>query len=816
MKEKLLYLLIFFILVCVPGVVAQKKPTKSAPAAKPTEYKPDTTADEKKVRDIISFLEYMLNTLGSSGTPVRDKEVLITESYAKIFRDAKVQIEDDLDEDRKVITNKDVVAYLKDVNFFFSDVRFEFAIEEIKGQPLPNGQYFYKVSARRTLTGTTSDKEPVKNTTPRFLEINYDPKNQDLKIVSIYTNEFNEKEALLNWWRDLSFEWKSVFKEKLNLKDSAQLADIKRVTALYELDLSGNRYLQDLEPLAQLISLRSLNLSNTNASDLTPIRNLADLVSLNLANTKVNDLAPLKYAARMEKLDISNTKITDIAVIEKMTELVELNLKGTRVSDISALSKLTSLKKLNLKETKITSLTFIQELTALTDLNVSRTAIQELTPLSQLTNLQYLDIDSTRIKTLTPISGLENLSVLHANYTHFSDLSPLQNLKRLTKVYCDHTLVKTDAAEAFMLANPNVLIIFDSDDMKGWWSALSPDWKTVFLKATRIGVSPTKEELAKIPLLDSITLGVTTINTLEPLRKLLRLKKIKATSTSITDLSPLSAHKEITYLDISQTNVQDISIVNQFPLLQTLRADKSKIENIERINLPKLKFFYADGTTVNDINASEFLKSNPNCLIVYKTFALERWWRNLPETWRVIFRNGSDIGREQLHLIVEQEKLQFKDVPVTDLSPLNEFIRLKELHFSGTSITTIVAADAFKSLTSLHATSSPLQTIESISLLPQLEDLDVSNTPITDIYELWRLDKLKKLSCAGTQIKRLDALEKLENLEYFDCSNTNVSRLGALNYLPLKVLKCYNTKVSNREIENFKASHPDCQVMYYR
>lgn len=803
-------------LVCVPVVVAQKKPTKSAPTAKATEYKHDTTADEKKVRDIVSFLEYMLNTLGSSGTPVRDKEVLITESYAKIFRDSKVQIEDDLDEERKVITNKDVVAYLKDVNFFFSDVRFEFAIEEIKGQPLPNGQYFYKVSVRRTLTGTTSDKQAVKNTTPRFLEINYDPKNQDLKIVSIYTNEFNEKETLINWWRDLSFEWRTVFKEKLNLKDSAQLGDIKRVTAIYELDISGNRYIQDLEPLAQLISLQSLNLSNTNASDLTPIRNLPDLVSLNLANTKVSDLSPLKYATEVEKLDISNTKITDIAVIEKMTELVELNLKRTRVTDISALSKLITLRKVNLKETKITALNPIQELTALTDLNLSSTAIQELAPLSQLTNLQYLDIDSTRIKTLTPISGLENINVLHANYTLFSDLSPLQNLKRLTKVYCDHTLVKTEAAEAFMLANPNVLIIFDSDDMKGWWTGLSFDWKSVFVKATRIGTSPTKEELAKIPLLDSITLDAATINTLEPLRKLLRLKKIKARGTSITDLSPLSAHKEITYLDISETNVQDISVVNQFPVLQTLRVDKSKIENIERINLPNLKFFYADGTNVNDINASEFLKNNPTCLIVYKTFALERWWRNLPEPWKGIFSASSSITREELHTIIEQEKVQFKDVPVTDLSPLNEFIRLKELHFAGTSITTIVAADAFKSLTSLHATSSPLQNIESISLLAQLEDLDVSNTPIEDIYELWRLDKLKKLSCAGTQIKRLDALAKLENLEYFNCSNTNVSRLSALNYLPLKVLKCFNTKVSNREIENFKASHPDCQVIYYR
>jgi Leucine-rich repeat (LRR) protein len=816
MKEKLNYFIIFLLLVNLISATAQKKTPKSAPVVKQTEYKPDVTGDEKKVRDIVAFLEYMLNTLGSSSTPVRDKEVLIKESYAKIFRDAKVQVEDDLDEERRVITNKDVVAYLKDVNFFFSNVRFEFAIESIKGQPLPNGQYFYKVSVRRTLTGTTVEKQAIKNTSPRFLEINYDPKNQDLKIVSIYTNEFNEKEALTAWWSDLSFEWKTVFKEKLSLKDSVQLSDIKRATAIYELDISGNRYVQNLEPLAQLISLRSLNLSNTNTNDLTPIRNLADLVSLNLANTKVTDLSPLKYSAKLAKLDVSNTKVSDIAVLEKLPEVEELNLKGTLVADITALSTLAKLEKLNLKETKVALLNPLQDLTTLTDLNLSSTRIQELTSLRELTNLQYLDIDSTRINDLTPIRELENLNVLYANYTLFSDLSPLKNLKRLTKVYCDNTPIKSEAAETFMQANPNVLIIFDSDDMKGWWSTLSSDWQKVFVKATRISSSPSKEELAKIPLLDSITLGITTINTLEPLRKLLRLKKIKASGTSITDLVPLGAHKEITYLDISETNVQDISIVNHFQQLQILRADKSKIENIERINLPSIKIVYADGTGVNDINASEFLKNNSNSLIVYKTFALERWWQNLPEIWKEIFSNTSTLTREQLHAIVEQQKLQFKDVPVVDLTPLSEFIRLKDLHFSGTSITKIAPTEALKSLKSLHATNSPIQAIESIKQLTDLEELDISNTPIEDIYELWRLSNLKKLTCSGTQIKRLNAVEKLEKLQYLDCSNTNVSKLTALNYLPLKVLKCYNTKISNREIENFKSSHPDCQVMYYR
>src|SRR6266567_5170450 len=62
----------------------------------------DPAAVEKKIKDMVTYLGFVLNTLGSSNTSARDKDVLITESYSKIFRDAKVQVEDDLDEERGV------------------------------------------------------------------------------------------------------------------------------------------------------------------------------------------------------------------------------------------------------------------------------------------------------------------------------------------------------------------------------------------------------------------------------------------------------------------------------------------------------------------------------------------------------------------------------------------------------------------------------------------------------------------------------------------------------------------------------------------
>ena len=88
--------------------------------------KQETDPKIEEVQSLVDFYEYMLNTVGAEKTPVRDKEVIITESFKKIFENENVQIEDDLIPDRKVITNKNVSAYLRDVDFFFKDITFDF------------------------------------------------------------------------------------------------------------------------------------------------------------------------------------------------------------------------------------------------------------------------------------------------------------------------------------------------------------------------------------------------------------------------------------------------------------------------------------------------------------------------------------------------------------------------------------------------------------------------------------------------------------------------------------------------------------------
>lgn len=803
----------------------EKKPvaTQTKSPANPTAAV-DNSKDNEKIKDIISFLQFVLNTLGSSSTSSRDKDVLITQSYSKIFRDDKVQVEDDLDEKRETVTNKDIVAYLKDVDFFFEQVKFEFAIEDIQSSTLPNGNLFYKVTTRRTLDGTSSEGVAVKNVQPRFIEINFNPDDQDLKIVSIYTKEFNEKEALTSWWNELSYEWRSIFKKKSNLQgaDSLSLNDIKKITSIETLDLTGNKYIQNIEPLGQLASLRKLSLAETNIADLTPIRNLTGLVMLDLSNTKVDDLTALKYSSNLKKLNVSNTPVADITVLEKMAMLDTLDLSNTKAFDFAPLGFLSSLVSLNASNTQLSYLASIEKLSTLKSLNISKTLVQDLTPLKNLSSIERLAIDSTRINSISPLSNLKNLRVLEANYTPISTLEPLRDLNKLEKVYCDHTEITREKADAFRLQNPTALVIYDSKDLKSWWDGLNSSWQTVFKSSAKIGSTPSKEDLASVTNLDSINLTRNPgIADLEPLRKLLKLRIVRVGGTAIKDLSPLEDHRDITLLDISDTPLSDIFLVRQFSKLREFRADNTKVESLDALfGLKELKKVYVDHTSIHDITATEFLEKNPKALLVYKTHHLRRWWSELSPGWKEALRSkmGSDTTatRENFHRLVELETVDLQDAKINTLNPLNEFVRLKRFHVSGTGVNVFPALENLKTLTSLRVSNSPLQGIDYIGQLTSLTELDISNTPVDELKPLGNLGNLKVFNCAGTQIKKLDPLERLDTLESLDCSNTKVGSLEPVEPLPLKTLKVYNTKVSSRAIEKFKERKPDCNVVYYR
>lgn len=777
---------------------------------------------EQEVRDMVKFLQYMLNTLGDAGTANRDKDVLVLESYSKIFRDAKVQVEDDLDPDRKVITNKDVQAYLKDVDFFFKDVKFEFIVNDIEASGTSGDKLYYKVSLSRVLNGTTADGKTIRNTIPRFIEINYDTKEQDLKVVSIYTHQFNEKQALMDWWNSLSYEWRSVFKNKFNVDDSVQLSDIRSMMSVDSLDLSSHEYVRDIEPVGQLNDLRFLDISKTNITDITPLRNLTELFDLDISHTGISDLTPLRYATNLNRLNVSYTKIDSLTILERFNNLHVLEAQGVTVNDFSPLSQLDSIKVLDLDRTLLTSLEPIDSLGNLSQLNIAHTRVPDLNGLKNLKKLTFLLADSTSVKDLMPLSGLKQLKVLHINFTLVSSISPLAGIATLERIYCDHTPIKQNEAAAFNKTNPNTLIIFDSEDLRGWWTDLPPVWKDVFGRRARIGMNPSKEDLAKVANLDSINISnYPAIHSLTPLAKLPKLAVLIASKSGIDNVVPLKKNLGLRVVDVSHTGVSDLGPLAELSNLVVVKAEQTAIKHIDTLSrLKNLERLYVDHAGVTDSMAASFLAKNPKALVVYKTPDLEKWWNALTPEWQEVFQKELNIGTQptpnNFHRLVELEKLSIKAARVNDLSPLTEFVRLKELELTDTDVTTLNPVSEMQALRTLIIKDHPIRSIGPLRSLVNLQKLDISNTAVTELDVLSELKALTWLSCAGTPVKKLTAMQSLNNLEYMDCSNTEIRNLEPLFHLPLKTLKCYNSKVSKGDVEKFSKFNPECNVTFYR
>ena len=156
---------------------------KAQEAASLTNEEIDEYKEQSK--QLILFLEGTLNFLGDPNEVPSEKDIIINQSFAKIFQSDETQVEDDLDPNRKMALNKDVQAYLKDVDFFFKEVQFLFEITTIDQLVNDNGQTVFKITLNRNLNGITVNADTIENNQIRYVEINLNPVQAEYIAVRI-------------------------------------------------------------------------------------------------------------------------------------------------------------------------------------------------------------------------------------------------------------------------------------------------------------------------------------------------------------------------------------------------------------------------------------------------------------------------------------------------------------------------------------------------------------------------------------------------------------------------------------------------------
>ncbi|KAF0202006.1 MAG: hypothetical protein FD170_2244 [Bacteroidetes bacterium] len=803
---------------------------------------------QKQATQLVGFMEFAFNTLGSPKSEYRDKDIIINQSFLKFFRDGKVQVEDDLVEKRDVVTNKDIQAYLKDIDFFFREVTFKYTVEEITTEVNEKGETYFKVKSSRNLKGKTIEGKDINENRPRFIEINLDKASRGLKIVSIYTTRSSEEQELMAWWNALDDVWRNYFasetilndglkmsfiqqvgrdyllvKTNNNLPDSLQkadtiktapaslLAEVRKLWRLEQMDISGLKGIYDLEPLSAFTMLKHLNISGARVTELGPIRNLSKLESLNASSTLITTLDPVQYTTGLRNLDISSTFVTDITPVGNFKMLEFLNLSDTPLENIALLRELTGLRELKISRVPLKSLDGLAGLSLLETLDMSGIPLSDISALEGMDALQRIYLTKTYVNDVIPLAAMPKLQYIYLDYTPVNNIAPLLKLPDLKVIYCDKSMIGKQAALTFIQSRPEVKVIYESEELSVWWETLAEAWKSVFSNLVEVQNPPLREQLYEISNLRKIDIsGNAEIQTLAPLRKLPSLSNLDASSsgiqsvleikdlpdlkelniskTAVIDLTPLSGITGLNLLNISDTKAIDISPIGNLRNLQRLEMDNVQAASVNAIlNLTRLEKLFADGVPAVANTVEKIWDSIPDLLVVYQSAELVSWWGSLPASWKQVF---AEID-------------PYTGTP--DREQLHRITSIKELDISrNRDISSLMPVSQLRKLEVLRFSGTQVADVLPVGLIKRVKELDCSNTPVSDLSPLTTNSGLEILNCSNTPVKDIDPLEFLTKLNTLDISGTQVTRLNALSSSSALVqLSCFNTRISSlKPIEN--------------
>lgn len=803
-------------------------------------------------KQIIQFLEGTLNFLGDDTQLPSDKDVIINESYLKFFRDDEVQIEDDLDENREISLSKDVQAYLKDIDFFFNEVTFTFNIEKVEQLVNDQGELYFKVTMNRNLKGVTIEKDTVDNNMIRYAEINLDPFQKDLKIVSLYTTKLNENKELRHWWDHMAVTWKNFFGESVLIYDTLpfhkivsfddstivvekwvnlirvdtfliQEGDTINYGAVTEHLATDQIYtvtdtISQIEPdtitvdaspiykqLMRFKEIKSIDISNNMMiGNLAPVAELTELASINFSNTLIDDLSPLRNLNQLQQLDCSGTPVTDISPLRYATNLSVLDCSITGITDFSILEYLRQLEKLDLSYTPINSVNMLAGLTKLKQLKVSGTQLTDLSSLDQLTELAYLNISNSEMTSLSSIKMLNGLKNLNVDSTSITDLSPLSKLLKLAVLQANHTPVN-DLSPLESLKELDMIYCDNSviDALKAQHFMEINEGCLVIFNSEKLfewwhTLSADWKDIV------SQSIAISNPVTKEDLHQIINQTSLEVNKPEITSLEPINMVYRLEKLDASSTQISALEPLSTLNHLRELNVNNTGVTSLEPlINLDNIRTILFESTTVSDLMP---LQNCTQLQLVYcdkshvTTENVLMLKEKLPECLVIYQSNNMSLWWNQLD--DDWQQLLKKEAGIdgeTTRENIQRIADLKKLIITDKlSIHNLEPLTVFMQLQELVIGNTAISDISPITSLPNLTKFEITSSPINSVERINGLTQLRHLSAENTPIEDIEPIFELDGLISLNISGTQIKNLKGLeNLSDLKILSINNTNVKN-------------------
>lgn len=238
------------------------------------------------------------------------------------------------------------------------------------------------------------------------------------------------------------------------------LSDLSLMKGLDNLILAYQR-IEDISPLKEL-HLQTLLLVGNYVTDLTPLADMATLRHLNISNNPVVDIAPLGFLQRLQVLYIQQCNVTDISVLAKMPGLTAIDVSNIPCLDYSPLLALPLLSFVEISESSVQDVVLVSGNPAIQELVAIHSGITDLDQLKSTPDLIRLNLCHNDIEDLTGIERYQGLKSFAIRNIQADDLTPLTGLPALEEL--DLRGVKVDLLP--LLRIPSLQKIICSPDMQ--------------------------------------------------------------------------------------------------------------------------------------------------------------------------------------------------------------------------------------------------------------------------------------------------------------------------------------------------------------
>lgn len=841
--RKLLYTITIFLLAS--QINAQKK-----------DAAPDKTElDNYRYQSerLIEYFSETLNFLGDSTTVAKERQIIVNESYLKIFKDAEIQIEDDLIEDRMVPVYKDTRAYLRDIGFFYKHVHFDYNIQSIEHFYNSRQEINFRVTVNRHLVGKTIKNEVVENNMIRYIEIDLDHAQEILKIVSIYSTRLEEKEDIEIWWTQLPHYWKSYFAKDIPLEDGIQLSDVvsfndsivtfpftqemaaklsdtnfilvdstynklkivSNVTYFapfmntndYTIALPRRIYVKYIKAslhsiVGNMMKQISVDISNqTIYKDLSPLAKMIYLKELNLSGTPINDILDLRNLNNLEKVNISNTNISDISPLQYLINIKNIDFSNTKVSNISSLAYNIALEEIKMNNTPVSDILSLAHLLELKRLWMNNTAISDISALANNMNMEIISFHSTNVSSCDILKNYPNLIMAGMNDTKVDNISALNGLSKLQNIFINNTTVsdisKLDNLESLTRIYCDGSRISKEDAVE--YMNLHPSTLVVFESDKLQKWWNSQSEEWKQIWKEINNTKSNPDNDL--LHEMVIKKELDLRFSNLSSIDCLSEMLMLEKLNISGNNISSLSPISASTSLKYINFSKTKVNDISPI---------LNNLSLNTIIANETPVANFETLTTLKNLELlECDQCTIPDyvVDKIVTQNShclviyrtvqNKIWWDNLSNAWKEEFFSESSTP--DKYDLQRIINSQIVDVrNNRSINNLECLQPFRYINKLIISGTGLSTIDEISDKTSLTYLDFSNNPIENIDKLAGLANIDTLLMENTQIKKIDIVNNFLHLKHINISGTQIKSLKPLaTSYNLVSIDFNNTAISN-------------------